>query len=286
MLEIGRRGFITGLSTIAAVMLVSPTLVHAESIYPDGWIKPPRDENGWYSRDDVWTSPNWSPIFERRAFTSGLPRVHDTYWGAWVLDRAREELLNLPNLSTDLIQQQATHKADVITATRPETESSAGYCPWLAVAQLVETKPVAFLGEDLMGQTDPEKIVQLREQALEIYHAGSRLVRMVLQPETLLTIFTKGFPVVVDARLGMEGNWFRSVAGIRKDGRKLLATNFGSENIPLELRQINFAYIAYPADSPNSLYTPQINQDTAFWRYQKVDRSLVNRILTPNVAIV
>ncbi len=273
MLEIDRRGFLRVFAVVAAEMLLLPTQVRAESIFPDGWIRPPRYEAGWYYRDGVWSSNNWGPIFENTALTRGLPRIHDDYWGAWVLDRAREELLNLPNLSTDLIQRQAIHKANVIIAKRKETESSAGYCPWLAVAQTVEPQPPVSEGEGL-------RTTQLKEQALEIYHAGSRLVRITLSPETLRNSFVKGAPMIADAPLGMEGNWLRSITAIREDGRAIRVTDFGNPDISLSLRAINFAYVVYPADSPDSLFNLQVNQDTAFWRYKLVDKTMVNRVIT------
>lgn len=280
MPEIGRREFLKVCAVLLPPMLFLPTQVHVESIFPEGWIKPAIYEDGWWKRDGVWSSNNWGPIFERTALTTGLPRIHDDFWGAWVLDRARENLNGLPEGSTDLIQRQATHKANVIMANRKDTESFAGYCPWLAVTQTLDVRPTAFEGENLAGQDDVSKIIQLREQVYQIYHAGSRLVQITLNPQFLVDQYVKGAPIIVDAPAGMgRGNWFRSIAGVREDGRQLWVTNFGSENIPLELRQINFAYIAYPANSPDSLFAPQINRDTAFWRYKLVNKALMGSVI-------
>lgn len=281
MLEVSRRDFLRITAAIGGSAAIYPwDLVHAENVYPEGWIKPAIYEDGWWKRGGVWSSNNWGPIFERTALTSGLPRIHDDFWGAWVLDRARESLNGLPDGSTDLIQRQATHKANVVMTNRKDTESFAGYCPWLAVTQTLDSRPTAFEGENLAGQTDILKIIQLREQALQIYRAGSRLVQIALNPQSLVDQYVKGAPIIVDAPAGIgRGNWFRSIAGVREDGQQLLVTNFGFENIPLELGQINFAYVVFPITSPDSLFTRDINDNTAFWRYKLLDEPLINSVV-------
>lgn len=281
MPEVSRRDFLKIIAAIGGSAAIYPwDLVHAENVYPEGWIKPAIYKDSWWKRDGVWSSNNWGPIFERTALTSGLPRIHDDFCGAWVLDRARESLNGFPDGSTDLIQRQAIHKATVFMTNRKDTESFAGYCPWLAVTQTLDSRPTAFDGENLAGQTDILKIIQLREQALQIYRAGSRLVQIVLNPQSLVDQYVKGAPIIVDAPAGIgRGNWFRSIAGVREDGQQLLVTNFGHENINLGLSQINFSYVVFPIDSPNRLYTTDINNNTAFWRYQLVDEALMDFVI-------
>ncbi|MDP3973341.1 MAG: hypothetical protein Q8P92_00755 [Candidatus Daviesbacteria bacterium] len=220
-----------------------------------------------YSTRQAWTTRLWWPIFESKALSDGLPRIADDWWPAHVYDITTGGIHN--------VQGQAWEKARNIMEQHPESESFAGYCPWVAIVQATEEQPVAFPGENLAGETDPERIIQLKEGLLVIKHAGDILVPVPTTTETFAAIIQNGFTMIVDMPVGKVGQWFRSVNGI--EGNQLIVTNFGYPDIKLPIDGVVSAYIVYPADSTEN-FAPGIKDTTSFWRYN-IDRAHINELV-------
>ena len=220
---------------------------------------------------NAWTTRFWWPIFTETGINRGLPKLHDDWWPAHILD-----LLSHAEGRESSIQEQAKAKAEMVKANRPESISYAGYCPWVSIAQLLEEKPQAFPGEDLAGETDPERIIELKQGMLAIKHAGDILVPVPSTRETLMAALQNRLPVIVNypANLG-AGDWFRSLLGT--DGGLVRVTNFGAAHVDLPISGINGAYVVYPSDSSETFATG-IRENTSFWRYE-VDRNFIDRVV-------
>lgn len=221
----------------------------------------------------AWSTRLWWPIFTERGVALDLPKIHDDWWPAHVLDRMYKAEGGLSD-----VQQQAINKAEIIKKNHPNTVNSAGYCPWVSIAQTIEERPQAFSGEDLDGETDPKKIVPLKEGFLAIKHAGDILVPVPATRETLTAVVEDRLPAVVDlpAELG-AGNWFRPLLGISEDGVLVRVTNFGHPDRNLPISGIIGAYIVYPGDSTEN-FKAGVREATSFWRYN-VDRGFIDRVV-------
>lgn len=219
----------------------------------------------------AWSTPRWWPIFERTALRLKQPRVHDDWWPAHAYDM---EYKNATGTRGDA-QEQATSKAEFIQEKRSETESFAGYCPWVAAAQIMDEEPQAFPGETLGGETDPDRIKQLKEGLLTIKRAGSILVRIPARPEVFKTVIRAGIPTILDYPANMgAGNWFRGLLGISEDGSLVRVPNFGMPDVNLPISGVVSAWVVYPADSTEA-FAPGIKESTSFWRFN-VDRKFID----------
>lgn len=276
----------------AAGLALSPSLASAERFSnalaslslaafqnEDGWILSPIAHR-------VWPTRNWWPIFESRAIDLGLPRLHDENWPAELYDR----MLRSAGRTSD-IQAQAQRIANNIIENRPETRSSAGYCPWVAAAQLLEEEPQVYDGEDWFGLTSEapggrEKIKAIKEGLLVLKHSGDPLIKLQISsrdPElttrNLISPIIKGRPVIVDLPASMgSGIWFRALLGINPEEGLVKVTNFGPEHTDLPISGIRQAYMIYIGSLDVSF-----NSETTFpnspRRFRNLDKVLIDKMV-------
>lgn len=234
-----------------------------------------RSEDGFLLRDnEPWTTRLWWPFFEEtaRAAEPEQPTLHAQWWPA--------HFYNLLGGLGDA-WGQAIEKADFIKTHRTDRKRSAGYCTWVAVSQLLDRKPEAAPGEHLVDETNSDRIEQLKEGLLVIKNAGAVLVPIPVTPGALISAFVQGLPVLFNLPEDLgSGEWFRSGVGIREDGKKVRATNFGFPHRDFNISSIvGPAYIAFRADSPLT-FAPGIRESTSFYRFD-VDRNFIDQIVYP-----
>lgn len=233
-------------------------------------------EGGMLLREPLpWLTPYWWAIFLSAAKEKKQPKIHDEYWPAWVYDNLGGE---------GNAWDQSIRKAATITREQPHTESYAGYCPWVTVAQLLDPKPQAFLGENLAGQEDSEKIVMLKEGLLAIKESGAIMVPVPKTPQVLLTAIKQGLPISI--KNNVVGDWYSAVAGVSENGASVKVTNFGLPGAGpfysnLSLAEIQSVWVVYQPEADKELkFAEGIRELTSFWKYN-VGRNFINELVYP-----
>lgn len=262
-----RRSFLRGSAIIGVAAMFAPDLLVPDQVRAEDMIISPGGE--------LWPTPDWWPVFEKRAEELGLPTMHADWWPAHVFDLEYGAMGGVSN-----IQEQAIKKANIIRRNRPDTKDSAGYCPWVAIAQLLEPEPQAYPEESLAGETDPDRIKRLKGGLLTLKHSGDKLIRLEDdKPAKLSSILRntveRGLPVVIDLPGNMgDGIYFRALIGISVGGRTVKATDFGRPNREFNISEIRQAYLVYTGSSSED-FTSRY-RSVSFWRYRGLNREFID----------
>lgn len=283
-----KRNFLKLLALSGAGIALSPSLASAERM-ANALASLRLNESGWIMNPiaaGVWPTRNWWPIFEQRASDLDLPKMHDEWWPAYIYDALYRDAGGSSN-----IHQQSIGIADTIKRNHPLTVNSAGYCPWLAVAQIMESEPPVYDWEywyGLRGDDDRDraKIRTLKEGLLVLKHSGDQLIPIPTFASTLRYAMEKAWPIVVDlpANLG-SGDWFRPVIGIREDGRQVKVPDFNGSFVNLDTSGIAEAY-QINRSAPNVSFAPIMQRSALysdFWRYRGLNRAFIDRAVYEGV---